>query len=237
MNYYNNFNQQEPQVAVSGDINALIRPTMLKVYNWMAMGLMVSAIVSLLVLKTPALFMFAAKSYLFFLFAEFAMVIGFGAMMKRAKSSTLIGMFFAFAAMNGLTLGVILALYTASSVASVFFVTAGMFGALSAYGYITKRDLSMVGKIAFMALVGIIIASIINIFVASGSLNWAITIFGIGIFAALTAYDTQKIKALAFTAFNDEEMMKKVAVAGALTLYLDFINLFIFLLRLFGKRD
>ena len=140
-----------------------------------------------------------------------------------------------YAALNGLTLSAIFLAYTQASIASTFFVTAATFGAMSFYGYTTKRDLTSVGNIAIMALIGLLIASIVNIFLHSAALYWVITYAGVLIFVALTARDTQKIKQLA-TQVNDESSAGRIAVLGSLILYLDFINLFIFLLRIFGVR-
>jgi FtsH-binding integral membrane protein len=140
-----------------------------------------------------------------------------------------------YAAINGLTMAAIFLAYTQASIASTFFVTAGTFGAMSLYGYTTKRDLSSVGNFAIMALIGLLIASIVNIFLRSTALYWILTYAGVLIFVALTAWDTQKIKRLA-AQVGDETSAGRVAVLGALTLYLDFINLFIYLLRILGVR-
>ena len=126
--------------------------------------------------------------------------------------------------------------YTSASIASTFIITAGTFGAMSLYGYSTKKDLTKIGNIAFMALIGIIIASVVNFFMESSMMSWVITYLGVLIFVALTAYDTQKLKRIAINGFDNEESMEKSAILGALTLYLDFINLFLFLLRIFGDR-
>jgi FtsH-binding integral membrane protein len=135
------------------------------------------------------------------------------------------------------TLSIIFAVYTTASIAGTFFVTAGMFGAMAAIGWITKRDLSSLGSILFMALIGLILASIVNIFVANEALYWIITYAGVAIFCGLTAYDMQKIKKIQESGVDAySEQGKKAAVMGALALYLDFINLFLFLLRIFGRR-
>lgn len=142
-----------------------------------------------------------------------------------------------YSVLTGLTISVVLAAYTMVSVASTFFITAAMFGALSVYGYTTKRSLSGMGNFLFMALIGLIIASIVNIFMKSSALYWVITYAGVLIFAGLTAYDTQKLKEIgANVDENDKETMRKTSILGALTLYLDFINLFLMLLRIFGDR-
>jgi len=135
-----------------------------------------------------------------------------------------------------LTLSSILLVYTGSSVASTFFVTGGMFGATSLYGYTTKKDLTAIGGFAFMALIGLILASIVNFFLASGPLAWLISFAGVAIFVALTAYDTQKIRRIGETVDSESAEGRGLAVRGALALYLDFVNLFLFMLRLFGRR-
>lgn len=153
----------------------------------------------------------------------------------RASSATL--MFFIYSALNGVTLSVIFLVYAHSSIANTFFVTAGMFAIMSVYGYTTRTDLTSWGNFLFMGLIGIILASVVNIFLGSQSLDWIISCLGVIIFVGLTAYDTQSIKAMAHGGFADAETEQKAAVIGALRLYLDFINLFLMLLRLFGRRD
>ncbi len=148
-------------------------------------------------------------------------------------------MFYTYAVLNGLTLSVIFLAYTRASIAGTFFITAGMFAAMAVYGTVTKRDLSGFGSFLFMGLIGIIIASIVNIFLNSSSLYWAISLIGVFIFTGLTAYDVQKIKNMGERGILEqgEEAIKKGAIMGALALYLDFINLFLMLLRFFGNRE
>ena len=145
-------------------------------------------------------------------------------------------MFFAYALLNGVTMAIIFLVYTRTSIATTFFVTAGTFGAMSAYGYATKRDLTSIGSFAFMGLIGIILASIVNIFLKSTAVGWIVSVLGVLIFVALTAYDTQKIKELNIIGNAGTDEDNKEAIHGALTLYLDFINLFLHLLRFFGSR-
>jgi FtsH-binding integral membrane protein len=147
-----------------------------------------------------------------------------------------IGLFLLYSALNGLTLSILLLVYTASSVASTFFITAGTFGLMSAYGYFTKKDLTSWGNLLFMALVGLIIASIVNIFWSNPTMYWIISYAGVLIFVGLTAYDTQKIKNMSLELDAESEAGRKGAIMGALALYLDFINLFIILLRILGDR-
>ena len=142
----------------------------------------------------------------------------------------------AYSILNGATLASIFLLYTASSIASTFFVTAGTFGAMALFGYFTKRDLSGIGNMGYMALIGIIIATVVNLFLRSETMMWVITYIGVLVFVALTAYDTQKIKKMVMNAEVVDESTQKIALLGSLTLYLDFINLFLYLLRILGSR-
>ena len=166
------------------------------------------------------------------LIAELAMVWGFSALVNRISTVAAGAMFFTYAIMNGLTLSIIFLAYTSESIASTFFITAGTFGAMSAFGYVTKRDLTGVGSFAMMGFFGLLIASVVNIFLQSTMIYWLTTFVGVIVFTALAAYDTQKIKQLDVGG----EAGDKGAIHGALILYLDFINLFLFLLRLLGRR-
>ena len=169
--------------------------------------------------------------------AEFALVIGVSAAINRLSLTTATLMFILYSVINGALLSYIFLAYTASSVATVFFITAGTFGAMALIGYTTKADLSSMGKILFMALIGLIIATVVNVFVKSDGLTMILSYVGVLIFVGLTAYDTQKIKQMLMQAPDASEGAQKMALLGALTLYLDFINLFIYLLRIFGKRE
>jgi FtsH-binding integral membrane protein len=204
----------------------------------MTAGLLVTAAVASFVFNSTALssLIFGNPLIFFGLFVvEIIAVVGLSAGINRLSPAAATAIFMGYAALNGLTLSAIFLAYTQASIASTFFVTAGTFGAMSFYGYTTKRDLTSIGNIAIMALIGLLIASIVNIFLHSAALYWVITYAGVLIFVALTARDTQKIKQLA-TQVNDESSAGRIAVLGSLILYLDFINLFIFLLRIFGVR-
>lgn len=158
-------------------------------------------------------------------------------MVNRLSGAVATSLFMLYSALTGLTLSSIFIAYTYSSIASTFVVTAGMFGAMSLYGYTTKRDLSGFGSMLFMALIGIVLASLVNIWLKSTALMWAITYIGVVVFVGLTAYDTQKLKAMGEQLnADDKDSFRKYAIVGALTLYLDFINLFLMLLRIFGNR-
>ena len=168
--------------------------------------------------------------------AELALVFWISSGIQRMSSNMAIGLFLLYSVLNGMTLSVLLIAYTGASVASTFFITAGMFGAMSVYGYTTKQDLSSWGNLLFMALIGLILASVVNIYLQSSGLYWLINYIGVLVFVGLTAYDTQKIKQIAAQVIVESEEGRKVAILGALTLYLDFINMFIFMLRILGNR-
>lgn len=208
-----------------------------KVFNWMAIGLGLTGIVAWFTASSGlAMRLVASPLFMILIIAELGMVFFLSARISKIQASTATGLFVGYALLNGLTLSMVFLAYTSSSIASTFFITAGMFGAMAVYGLVTKRDLSGLGSFLFMGLVGIIIASIVNIFLKSSSLYWVISLLGVFIFVGLTAYDVQKIKRIGEDGIMEqgEEMVKKGAVMGALTLYLDFINLFLMLLRFFG---
>lgn len=167
---------------------------------------------------------------------ELLLVVYLSRSIQKMSQSTAIFVFLVYAVLNGLTMSVIFMIYTTASIASTFYITAGTFGVMSLYGYYTKNDLTKLGNLAMMGLVGIIIASIVNMFFQNDMMGWIITYLGVAIFVGLTAYDTQKLKEIGANGFRNGESMEKTAIMGALTLYLDFINLFLFLLRIFGDR-
>jgi len=211
---------------------------MQKVYGWMFIGLLLTALVAYFISNSPALLdVILGNSILFYglLILELALVFFLSAMINRISAGTATFIFLLYAALNGLTFSIIFLAYTESSIAFAFLVTAGTFGAMSLYGYATKKDLTSWGSFAIMTLLGIIIASVVNLFLNNSAIYWATTYVGVLVFIALTAYDTQKIKNLYAQSLSrkDEE---KESVIGALALYLDFINLFIDFLRIFGKR-
>jgi FtsH-binding integral membrane protein len=212
---------------------------MRKVYVWMTLALVITGLTAYGVATTPAMRQIFVSSGLFWVLAiaELAIVFGVTAAINRISLTTATLLFTLYSVINGLLLSSIFLVYTATSIASVFFITAGTFGAMALVGYTTKTDLSSMGKILFMALIGLIIASVVNIFVGSKGLDLIISYVGVLIFVGLTAWDTQKIKNMLLEAPDASESMQKIALLGALTLYLDFINLFIYLLRIFGKRN
>ena len=227
-----------------------LRAYMLKVYNYMATGILMTGIIALITFKMSvvtdssgsivgltqvcnAIYMSGLKWLVMLAPLGIVFYMSFGInKMSAAKAQTT---FWIFAALMGLSLSSILLVYTGMSITRVFFICSATFGAMSIYGYTTKRDLTKLGSFLMMGLIGIIIASIVNLFMKSSMMYFVISILGVLIFVGLTAYDTQKIKNM-YAASDTGELMGKKAVMGALTLYLDFINLFIMLLRLFGQR-
>lgn len=211
--------------------NTLIR----KVYAWMGAGLAITAFMALVTLSSPAILNAVLGNKLIFyglIIGELALVFTLSGAINRLSAATATLIFIAYAALNGITLSVVFLAYTANSITSTFVITAGMFGAMSLYGSTTKRDLSSWGSFLFMGLIGIIIASVVNIFVGSSAVSWFVSGIGVIVFTGLTAYDTWKIKEMAAQGIEG----RKPAIIGALTLYLDFINLFLMLLRFTGNR-
>lgn len=219
-----------PRAASSETANDILWVT----YRWMSLGLALTGLVAWLVSQSPAALELVVGNRMVFyglVIAQLGLVFGFNAVATRASAAVTAAMFFAYAALTGLTFSVLFLVYTSGSIASTFLITGGTFAGLSVFGAVTKRDLSAIGRFAMFAVIGLIIASVVNIFLASSALMWVTTFAGILIFAALTAYDTQKLKELAAAGVGGN-----LALRGALTLYLDFINMFLFLLRLFGNR-
>lgn len=212
---------------------------MSRVYTWMSGALILTGIIAYWVASTPQLInLILGNKILFFglIIAEIACVGYIAARIHKISAQTAIALFLGYSVLNGLTLSFIFMAYTATSIATTFFITAGTFGVMSIYGFYTKRDLTSIGNLAFMALIGLIIASVVNIFLKSEMMYWITTYAGILIFVALIAYDTQKIKEMNIVGNEGTEEDKKEAIMGALSLYLDFINLFLYLLRIFGDR-
>lgn len=210
---------------------------MQKVFLMMTLGLAVTGITSFIVANSLTLLSFVANTWTIWLIAELVLVIILSLNITKMGTGTCILTFFIYSIVNGLTLSTIFLAYTASSIASTFFITAGMFGAAALYGKVTKKDLTKLGSYLLMGLFGIIIAGIINIFIQNSMLNFITSIIGIITFIGLTAYDVQKIRDYSETiGAGDPEKFTQVVTIGALNLYLDFINIFLKLLSLFGKR-
>jgi uncharacterized protein len=216
-----------------------LQHAMRRVYLWMTLGLLLTGTVAFLVVSTPLLNL-VANPIVFFgaMIAELIFVIVLSARVMHMSPATAAGIFLVYAALNGVTMSLIFAIYTSSSIAITFFVTACLFGAMSIVGYTTSIDLTRLGGFLLMALIGLIIGSIANMFFASSALYWILTYVGILIFIGLTAYNTQRVKRMTLTALQqgDALLEQRVGIIGALSLYLDFVNLFLLLLRLSGRR-
>ena len=226
------------QTQVQVRVNTFVR----SVYNWMAIGLALTGFIAYYVAHTPAVRnVIFGNQILFFglIIAELVLVFTLSARIHKMQASTGTALFLIYSALNGATLSFIFLVYTSTSIASTFFVCAATFVVCSLYGWMTKRDLTSFGGFLFMGLIGIIIASVVNIFIRSSAVHMIISYIGVFIFIGLTAYDTQYIKNMAVTQPADLEagVMRKGAIMGALKLYLDFINLFLMLLRILGNRD
>ncbi len=228
---------RSPAQARGADIDAGLRSYMLRVYNYMAGGVLLSAVVAYFAAATGFYQSIAASPLIFVvMFAPLGMVLFFSFRIHKMSVTTAQISFWVFAALMGLSLSYIVLAYTGASIFQVFLITSASFGALSLWGYTTKKDISGWGSFLFMGLIGIIIASIVNIFVGSSALQFAISVIGVLVFAGLTAYDTQQIKEM-YDVNDDGTVSGRKAIMGALRLYLDFINLFIMLLQLFGNRE
>jgi FtsH-binding integral membrane protein len=212
---------------------------MVKVYGWMALALMITGFVAMFVASSTGILEIIIGNKLVFyglLIVQLGAVFYLAGWIGRMSASTATIIFIAYAALKGITFSLIFVIYTAESIASTFFITAGTFAVMSIYGYTTKSDLSKWGNILFMGLIGLVIASVVNIFLQDEMLYWITTYVGVLLFVGLTAYDTQKIKATNIIGNEGTEEDSKEAIIGALTLYIDFVGMFLYLLRLFGDR-
>lgn len=235
-NFYNPYALNETaEVRRAAAFPALMRKT----YLWMMFGLIMTALTAAYVAGNASLMqtIFTGSTFWILAIAEVALVWIFSARIMKMSFVAAGLMFAAYSILNGATLSVILLAYDPEVIATTFFVTAGTFGAMSLVGFVIKRDLSAVGRFLIFAVVGLVIASIVNMFVASSALYWGITYLGVLIFAGLTAYDTQKLRQLFMQVGEVNDQTQKLALLGSLTLYLDFVNLFLYLLRIFGGRD
>lgn len=228
-------NQFSPNQQLA--LDARVSQVMKRVYFKMFLALLVTAFVAMFTASDHTLLRMVAGSrtnYMIIALVEVGLVVWISAGLNRMSSTTATILFFLFAVVNGLSLSLLFGIYTGASLAKTFFITAGTFGAMSVYGYFTNRDLTKIGSFLIMALFGLIIASLANIFIKSTTMDWALSFVGVLLFLGLTAWDTQKIKQMAVVA--PTEAIGKLATIGALSLYLDFINLFIYLLRFFGQQ-
>ncbi len=215
-----------------------LRNYMLRVYNFMAIALAITGFSSFLIASTPALVqaIFGSPLKWVVLFAPLAFVFFLGSKINKISASTAQNYLWIYSLLMGLSLAPIFLVYTGSSIARAFFVSASLFGAMSIYGYTTKKDLTGMGSFMIMGLIGIIIASLVNLFLKSSGLDFVVSILSVIIFTGLTAYDVQKTRDIYYQFSSNDELVRKSAVMGALSLYMDFINIFISLLRLFGDR-
>lgn len=212
---------------------------MMRVYAWMFAALVTTGFVSIWTASSPVVIDFIFGSQVVFwllIIVQLICVASLAGAIHRMSSFTASLVFFGYSMINGLTLASIFLVFTSESIASTFFITAATFGAMSVYGYFTKTDLTSLGNILFMGVLGLMIASLVNMFIGSDTLYWITSYAGVLIFTLLTAYDTQKIKNMNIIGNEGTEEDRKESILGALTLYLDFINLFLFLLRIFGSR-
>lgn len=231
------------QTAAGGRANAALfdeglRQHMLRIYNYMGLGLVVTGLVAYFVSSQPALYVpiFQTPLKYVVMLAPLAFVLFFSFKMETMSASTAQTLFWAFCAVMGLSLASIFLVFTGTSIARTFFIAATMFGATSLYGYTTRRDLSQIGSFLIMGLIGVMIASIVNIFMGSSALQFAISVIGVVVFVGLTAWDTQSIKEQYASSMGREET-QKLAVFGAFSLYLNFVNIFQLLLNLTGERE
>ena len=234
-NWYDVDSLRNKDYAMSTAFPALMR----KVFVWMTLALAITGLTAYGVATSPTILslIFSSKVTFFgLIIAEFALVFAISGAINRLSLSTATMLFILYSVINGATLSSIFFAFSVATISKVFFITAGTFGAMALVGYTTKTDLTSMGKLLFMALLGIIIASVVNMFVASSGLDLILSYVGVLVFVGLTAYDTQKIKQMCQAAPDASERTQKLALIGALSLYLDFINLFLYLLRIFGNN-
>ncbi|WP_312072876.1 Bax inhibitor-1/YccA family protein [Atlantibacter sp.] len=231
---------ERPEQTIVQQTRSGLQTFMAQVYGWMTCGLLLTAFIAWYAANTPAVMMFVFQSkFTFFglVIAQLALVFILSGLVHKMSGALATTLFMLYSALTGLTMASIFLVYTSSSIASTFVVAGGMFGAMSLYGYTTKRDLSGFGNMLFMALIGIILASLVNFWLKSEALMWVVTYIGVIVFVGLTAYDTQKLKNIGQQIdVTHQDNLRKYSILGALTLYLDFINLFLMLLRIFGNR-
>jgi len=221
--------------AMSTAFSALMR----KVFIWMALALVITGVTAYGVATTPSLLIAIVTNKALFwglIIAELALVFAVSGALNRLSLATATLLFVLYSVVNGATLSVIFLAYSMPAIIQTFFITAGTFGVMALVGYTTKTDLTSLGKLLFMALIGLVIATVVNMFVGSTGFDYILSYVGVLIFVGLTAYDTQKIKQMCMQAPDAGEHMQKLALLGALSLYLDFINLFLYLLRIFGNN-
>ncbi len=236
----NQFDMNRPVGSTSSIAidQAAERSFIMKVYGWMALALSITGLVATATAQNPTWLepLLSGPGLLILIFGQLGLVLVLSALIRRLSAAMATVLFLIYSITVGITFSFLFYVYTAESIGQVFFITAGTFALVSAYGYITRRDLTSLGSLAFMGLIGIILGSVVNLFLQSEGVMWALTYIGVLVFVGLIAYDTQRIKRMAHGIGEDGEIQRKAAIIGALALYLDFINLFIRLLRIFGQR-
>jgi FtsH-binding integral membrane protein len=221
------------------ELEEIQRGFMIRVYGWMALGLFITTAAAMITISIPALLMAIVTRpalFLGLLFGELVLVMVVSAAVNRLSPAVAGLAFIAYAALNGVTLSYLVLIYTGSSIAETFGIAACTFGAMSLFGYTTHRDLTRAGSLLIMALLGLVLATLLNLFIQNEAIYWITTYAGILIFIGLIAYDTQKLKNMSLAVSADGEVAQKASILGALSLYLDFINLFLLLMRIFGRR-
>lgn len=239
--YIDELSSQHSLVDLSDlQFDEVFKAVIRRVYLWMALGLLVTTGAALSTIFTPLGNLVFSSMYVFYglMIGELVMVVSLTAAIWKLHPSLAGILFFAYAALNGVTLSVIFLVYELGSIGMAFFVAAALFGAMSLIGYSTKKDLSNWRSYLMMGLIGLVIASLVNLFVGGSGMDWLISIFGVLLFLGLTVYDTQRIKRMTIQSMvnGDEAVAMKMGILGALNLYLDFVNIFLYLLRLFGRR-
>lgn len=240
MDYNNDFEIKEVARGTDMPVASALPALMRKVYVWMTLALVITGFTAYAVATSPGLLMAIVGNrfvLLGLIVAELALVVGISGAINRLSLAVATLMFVLYSVINGATLSVVFLVFTMSSITSVFFITAGTFATMALVGYTTKKDLTSMGRMLFMALIGLVIATVVNMFMRSSGLDMILNYVGVLVFVGLTAYDTQKIKEQLMMAGDAGEAWQKMALVGALTLYLDFINLFLYLLRILGKRE
>lgn len=240
MDYNNDFEIKEVARGADMPVASALPALMRKVYVWMTLALVITGFTAYAVATSPALLMAIVGNrfvLLGLIVAELTLVVGISGAINRLSLTAATLMFVLYSVINGATLSVVFLAFTMSSITSVFFITAGTFATMALVGYTTKKDLTSMGRMLFMALIGLVIATVVNMFMRNSGLDMILNYVGVLVFVGLTAYDTQKIKEQLMMAGDAGEAWQKMALVGALTLYLDFINLFLYLLRILGKRE
>lgn len=240
MDYNNDFEIKEVARGTDMPVASALPALMRKVYVWMTLALVITGFTAYAVATSPGLLMAIVGNrfvLLGLIVAELALVVGISGAINRLSLAVATLMFVLYSVINGATLSVVFLAFTMSSITSVFFITAGTFATMALVGYTTKKDLTSMGRMLFMALIGLVIATVVNMFMRNSGLDMILNYVGVLVFVGLTAYDTQKIKEQLMMAGDAGEAWQKMALVGALTLYLDFINLFLYLLRILGKRE